>query len=783
MRQIEVLAPAGSFETMKAAYKAGADAVYMGGPMFGARAYADNADMEQMLSAIDYAHLHGRKLYMTVNTLLKNIEIERQLTEYIRPFYEQGLDAVIVQDLGVMTLIHTLFPDMAIHASTQMTVCGTQYGEWLRDHGASRIVTPRELDLSEIANMKRRTGVEIETFVHGALCYCYSGQCLMSSMIGGRSGNRGRCAQPCRLPWTFQADHKSSSGYLLSPKDLCSLSLLPDLIDAGVDSLKIEGRMKKPEYAALTAYLYRKYTDMYLTGGRENYHVDKEDIHQLMDLYNRGGFTDGYFNRHNGGGMMSVHRPNHSGVYIGQGSMGRKDEIIIQAEEALGTGDVLELPDGQSVKIDRNVAVGGRLKLQYAGKPFKQPCRIMRTRNESLIRSVTEQYVKNSDLKEKLYGYVSISKDLPARIDLYHEDDHAAAEGALVQAAEKRPLEKEEICKRLMKTGGTAFEFENLEISLDEGCYMTVQELNQLRRKALEEMEQVMLKPYRRIWQPSPDTSVHIDKKTESGFEVSVLVSSKEQAKVAVEFEEISRIYFNYEGNKELVLEISELVHRAGKLFYLAMPYILRKDTDALCLAHKQIFCRNVTDGFLIRNMETLLMLLREGFDQPCISDYNMYCMNDRASQVYTQMVDQITLPAELNRKELAGLLASGNGEMIVYGYQPLMVSAQCLLKTTGKCTEKPGYYELEDRKHKKFQVHNVCAFCYNLIYNSVPLYLMDVVSEVMQIGAAGMRLQFTGETAETVRRMISDGVRAAKGEHVTAAGDFTKGHYKRGVE
>ena len=334
-----------------------------------------------------------------------------------------------------------------------------------------------------------------------------------------------------------------------------------------------------------------------------------------------------------------------------------------------------------------------------------------------------------------------------------------------------------------MKTGGTAFEFENLEISLDEGCYMTVQELNQLRRKALEEMEQVMLKPYRRIWQPSPDTSVHIDKKTESGFEVSVLVSSKEQAKVAVEFEEISRIYFNYEGNKELVLEISELVHRAGKLFYLAMPYILRKDTDALCLAHKQILCRNVTDGFLIRNMETLLMLRREGFDQPCISDYNMYCMNDRASQVYTQMVDQITLPAELNRKELAGLLASGNGEMIVYGYQPLMVSAQCLLKTTGKCTEKPGYYELEDRKHKKFQVHNVCAFCYNLIYNSVPLYLMDVVSEVMQIGAAGMRLQFTGETAETVRRMISDGVRAAKGEHVTAAGDFTKGHYKRGVE
>lgn len=782
MRQIEVLAPAGSFETMKAAYKAGADAVYMGGPMFGARAYADNADMEQMLAAIDYAHLHGRKLYMTVNTLLKNTEIERQLTEYIRPFYEQGLDAVIVQDLGVMALIHTLFPDMAIHASTQMTVCGTEYGEWLRDHGASRIVTPRELDLSEIADMKRRTGVEIETFVHGALCYCYSGQCLMSSMIGGRSGNRGRCAQPCRLPWTFQADHKSS-GYLLSPKDLCSLSMLPDLIDAGVDSLKIEGRMKKPEYAALTAYLYRKYTDMYLTGGREHYHVDKEDLCQLMDLYNRGGFTDGYFNRHNGREMMSVQRPNHSGIYIGQGRMGRKGEIVIQTEKALGAGDVLELPDGQSIKIDRSAAAGGCLKLKYTGKPFKNTCRIMRTRNESLIQSVTEGYVKNSDLKEKLYGYVSISKDLPARIDLYHGEDHAAAEGSVVQAAEKRPLAKEEICRRLMKTGGTAFEFENLEVNLDEGCYMTVQELNQLRRKALEEMEQVLLKPYRRIWQPVPDAKPHAIKQTGSRIEVSVLVSSMEQAQAAVEFSEIGRIYLNYEGDKDQVLRVSEVVHRAGKSFYLAMPYILRKDTETLCLAQKQILDKGVTDGFLIRNMETLLMLRREGFDQPCISDYNMYCMNDRASQVYAQMTDQITLPAELNRKELAGLADTADSEMIVYGYQPLMVSAQCLLKTTGRCTREPGYYELEDRKHKKFQVHNVCAFCYNLIYNSVPLYLMDVANEIMQIGAAGMRLQFTSETAEKVRTMIRDGICAAKGERVAAAGDFTKGHYKRGVE
>lgn len=784
MRQIEVLAPAGSFETMKAAYKAGADAVYMGGPMFGARAYADNADMQQMLAAIDYAHLHGRKLYMTVNTLLKNTEIEKQLVDYIRPFYEQGLDAVIVQDLGVMMMIHTLFPDMAIHASTQMTVCGTSYGQWLRDHGASRIVTPRELSFAEIADMKQQTNVEIETFVHGALCYCYSGQCLMSSMIGGRSGNRGRCAQPCRLPWTFQAEQKSKSGYLLSPKDLCSLSLLPDLIEAGVDSLKIEGRMKKPEYAALTASLYRKYSDRYLTEGRAHYHVDQEDIEQLLDLYNRGGFTDGYFNRHNGREMMSIQRPNHSGLYVGQGQMNRSGQLDIHFERAVGRGDVIELPNEQSVKVDRDIPEDGRLRLKYAERINKNKCRIMRTRNESLIQAVSERYVQDNELKEKLYGYVSISKDLPARIELYHGEDHVSVEGCIVQSAQKRPLDKEEIIKRLMKTGGTAFEFEHLEIDLDEGCYMTVQELNQLRREALDQMEQVMLQPYRRQWHHNFEISEQPELSLNQKTGLSILVSDKLQAQVVADFPEVERIYLNYEGHYESVLEVSEIAHKAGKSFYLAMPYILRKDTENLCLAQKQILDRHVTDGFLVRNMETLLMLRSAGFDQPCISDYNMYCMNDRASQVYAQMMDQMTLPVELNKKELSGLSYAGACEMIVYGYQPLMVSAQCLLKTTGKCTGHPEYYELEDRKHKKFQVHNVCAFCYNLIYNSVPLYLIDVMNDLIkENGVAAMRLQFTHEDADSIRRIIKESISALHGKKITAAGDFTKGHYKRGVE
>ena len=359
---------------------------------------------------------------------------------------------------------------------------------------------------------------------------------------------------------------------------------------------------------------------------------------------------------------------------------------------------------------------------------------------------------------------------------------HVCSEGAVVQPAQKRPLTEEEIRRRLMKTGGTPFEFDQLEIFLEEDCYMTVQELNRFRREALDTVERAVLTPFRRQ-QPSILQSSNDSRKREKRpVSISVLASSRAQVLAASKVDGISRIYFNYEGNDNLAVEAAAMTHGAGKEFYLAMPYILRNDTKKQCLSKIQKL-KSTTDGFLVRNMETLLMLRKAGFDQPCISDYNMYCMNDRAGRVYEQMMDQMTLPVELNRREIAGLRSAVNSEMIVYGYQPLMVSAQCLMKTTGKCTKEPGYYELEDRRHKKFLVHNVCAFCYNLIYNSVPLYLMDVLDEATESGIGGVRLQFVNETGDTVRAMAEACIRALQGERVTAAGDFTKGHYKRGVE
>lgn len=795
MKQVEILAPAGSLETLRAAYKAGADAVYIGGTQFGARAYADNADRQELLRAIDYAHLHGRRLYLTVNTLLKNTELERMLLDYLRPFYEQGLDAVIVQDLGVLDCIHDNFPDLPIHASTQMTICGAEYGAWLGRQGVTRIVTPRELSLSEIKAMKQGTNLEIETFVHGALCYCYSGQCLMSSMIGGRSGNRGRCAQPCRLPYAFDGEEGERAGYLLSPKDLCGLDILPALLEAGADSLKIEGRMKKPEYAALTASLYRHYTDMYLEYGASGYRVEQEDKERLMDLYNRGGFTDGYFKRHNGKEMMSLQRPNHSGLRIGTVEMGRKNEVTIRTQKSLSEGDMLELPDGTAVKTDRAVAAGGTFRVKYTGKKIKGSKPVIRTRNEYLIREITDNFVKDYELKEKIYGSVNILKDFPAKIEVYNGLAHVILEGEIVQKARNHPLTAAEVSRRIRKTGGTPFEFAELNVTIDDDCYMSIQGLNELRRGVLEKMEAACLAVYRR---QMPEASCDIagasnislsgmyDGNAAVMSKIHVLVSDMAQLEAVLQFEEVSRIYMNDEGDDALLTRAARTVHAANRSFYLAAPYIMRLDTAEAYRRREFLTDTSFIDGFLVRNMETVLLLRDMGVMQPCIADYNLYGMNNRARQRLLQQVDELTLPVELNRRELEGLSDRSCSELIVYGYLPLMVSAQCLLKTTGKCTKTPSVHYLTDRRHKRLAVRNVCRFCYNLIYNSVPLHLIDAITQDgVEPGAASVRLQFLEESGEQAASITDAYIRAFAGSRVKSAEirDYTKGHYQRGIE
>jgi putative protease len=433
-KKVELLAPAGSFEGLKAAINAGADAVYIGGLLFGARAYANNLDAETMLQAIDYAHLHGRSLYLTVNTLLKNEELNTKLYDYIKTYYENGLDAVIVQDIGAFQFIKANFPDLAVHASTQMTICGVEGAKMIKGLGAARVVTARELSLNEIKAIHDQVDIEIESFVHGALCYCYSGQCLLSSFIGGRSGNRGRCAQPCRLPYKVIKNNKqinsSNETYVLSPKDMCTIDMIPEMIEAGTHSFKIEGRMKKPEYAAGVVRIYRKYIDRYLANGRKGYRVIESDKKELEDIFNRCGFNQGYYKEHNGRDMITLKEP------------------------------------------------------------------VKRARNEALHKELTN-YI-DMEPKEPIKGCLILKKGMSARLKVTLGDIKAEVLGNTAEAALKQPMDKERIHKQIMKTGNTPFVFEAIEIQMEDDIFIPIQSLNELRRSALEDLQKKILEKFKR---------------------------------------------------------------------------------------------------------------------------------------------------------------------------------------------------------------------------------------------------------------------------------------------
>ena len=492
-RKVEILAPAGSYESFRAALGAGADAVYAGGSRFGARAFADNFTQDELVRAVGEAHLFGRKFYLTVNTLLKDNEID-ELYDYLAPLYEAGLDAVIVQDAGVIEYIRDVFPRLDIHASTQMTVTGSYGAKFLEEQGVTRVVPARELSLGEIRQIREETGLEIECFVHGALCYCYSGQCLLSSMIGGRSGNRGQCAQPCRLPYTVNGKKK----YYLSPKDICTLEIIPDLVDAGIDSFKIEGRMKKPEYVAGVTSMYRKYADLYLEKGRAGFKVLPEDREMLMDLYNRGGFSEGYYKNHNGREMMALDRPSHTGVPALKVRSQKGRELQCTALTDIRPGDVIDIAGGKSnYTAGSDVGKGESVSfLIQKGVRLLPGSVLKRIRNETLISSLREAYIDRS-LQREIEGRLTMKKSSLAELAVWcqpvsrGEEDgdiisYTAKTDDAVQKAQNRPLDEARVRTQIMKTGNTEFCFRKLDIHMDEGVFMPVQQLNTLRRAALE---------------------------------------------------------------------------------------------------------------------------------------------------------------------------------------------------------------------------------------------------------------------------------------------------------
>lgn len=705
-RQVEILAPAGSYESLLAAVSAGADAVYIGGSKFGARAYANNLDEEKMLEAIDYVHLHDRKIYLTVNTLLKDDEIN-ELYEYLLPYYKQGLDAVIVQDVGVFEFVKKNFPDLPIHVSTQMTVTNEASAMFFKERGAERVVPARELNLTEIRDMKDATGLEIECFVHGALCYCYSGQCLLSSMIGGRSGNRGQCAQPCRLPYTVNGKKAQD---ILSLKDLCTIEMIPELIEAGIDSFKIEGRMKQPEYVYTVVSMYRKYVDLFFKSGRKGFQVSKEDVKTLQGIYRRRGYCEGYYKQHNGKNMISLKRP----------------------EE--------EAPSSQMPE-----------------------CKV----------------------QEKINGKLSLSEGNNAKLELSFDKNNIICEGAKVQSALKQPLDRERIDKQMRKTGATQFQFEKLDIEIEGNVFLPMQALNELRRDAIDKLEHVVLQAYRRHDSGIKETNFYA-KEFEANKNQLFIVSVQEyaQLKAVMTEESISDIYVDSKIAWED--KTIQLLEQKGEFqrVYVAMPYIFRSNSMKKYDSYYGILEKNY-DGALIRNWESYQWLKRHGYQKDIITDYNLYVFNQWGKFFLKETgVSGYTAPVELNVKELKKLDIS-DASLIVYGYQPVMFSAGCVQKNTDRCTQKESVLYLTDRYQKKFAVKNYCNCCYNIIYNSSPLMLLNNVEDVERLNASKLRLDFTLESVNEMKQIIHMYIYSfLQGKSVDISEmDYTRGHFKRGVK
>lgn len=733
-RKTELLAPAGSYRIMQAVINAGADAVYAAGSKFGARAYAENFTEEEMLSAIDYAHIREKRLYLTVNTLLKEREMQ-ELFDYLCPLYEAGLDAVIVQDMGVMHFIREQFPKLPIHASTQMTVTGAYGARLLLKHGCRRIVAARELSLEEVSDIYEKTGAEIEAFIHGALCYSYSGQCLLSSMIGGRSGNRGRCAQPCRLPYSplketqASASRKQRQLYPLSLKDLCTIEMIPELVESGVQSFKIEGRMKQEEYAAGVTGIYRKYLDLYEADPQGNYQVDAGDYQRLLDLGSRCGFTDGYYKRQNGKEMVTFAKPSHEKNR--QAQAGR--ELFGSAEES----------------------------------------------------------------KEKIKGFLRLSKNNPAYFMLEYKGLQAEVEGDVVEEAKKQPLTREAVRGKMQKTGSTPFVLDSLQLEMEEGCFLTVSSLNQLRRTGIEKLTGRILGKYRRACPEACKVSQNLrqcsagsgDSRSDE-MALSVLAETPEQFEAALCQPEAGRIYLEASavGRRNLCGELRNLsgqARRLGKEFYLALPHVFRMKTARWYYKNWRQIAQAI-DGCLIRNLEELSFLKEMGMASSEIQgDSQLYVFSNEAILGWeTLSLQHYTLPSELNARELRGLDCS-RGELVIYGYQPLMLSAQCVRKNMAGCDRTEGVSYLKDRYGKLFAVKNHCEDCYNVLYNISPLALFRHFQEIRALRPGSLRLSFTIESGREVERIFRYYRQAVAGslEEGGYLADFTNGHFKRGVE
>ncbi len=792
--QTELLAPAGSIEALKAAYIAGADAVYIGGSRFGARAYADNPGEAELCEAIDLSHRLGKKLYMTVNTLVKDSEMEKDLETFMNPYVREGLDGVIVQDFGVIDLFQQVFPDLPLHASTQMSVTGVHGAAFMKEIGMSRIVPARELSLEEIRLIHDRTGLEIESFIHGAMCYSYSGQCLMSSLIGGRSGNRGRCAGVCRLPFDVYEDGRLLTGrntrYPLNMKDMNTVEILPELIRAGISSFKIEGRMKKPEYTAGVVRIYRKYIDRFLADP-EHYRVESEDLEFLWNLFNRDGFHQGCYLERNGRDMIALRNEKLSDV-----RQKAAQELTEQIRADLNTREAArKLQSPVAARLALTVSGGAVLDLFWSA-------------NQSPYLQDSPDLFRESVPGKTGAIHVCLRKDG-------------------VQKAENRPVTEDRILAQMNKTGNSAFYFQTLQLDAEENLFVPMQLLNELRREGFAALSEKIREKYRRSVPSAADASqdafradsasagpickapaeadfapvsASSDPDCDTKPFCTASVNTIGQLRSLLDVEGLSAIWLDAEmftaknSRSESLPDAVEQIRKSGKSAYLMLPYVMRRDSEAALTSlvhdYMSLFPESPAPdscAILARNLEELGLLRFLGLAGYTEIDAGIYTMNTRAENFLARRgYSRNTASLELNYRELLRR-ENRTSELIVYGRAPMMLSAHCLKKTMDRCTRSDARLVLKDRKGARFPAECHCTSCYNIIYNSLPTSLLrehmtdsrNSVSPLDRLHFRSFRLQFTDESGPLAAEIAA----AFLERRDVPEPETTRGHFRRGVE
>lgn len=830
MNNIELLAPVGDFECLKAAVQNGADSVYFGGSLFNARASATNFDLEELEKAINYCTLRNVNTHLTLNTLIKNSEF-KDAALLAKQAYELGIDALIVQDFGLAQYLIKAFPDLPIHASTQMTIHNLEGVKKLEKLGFKRAVLSRELSLEEIEYICSNTKMEIETFVHGALCISYSGQCLFSSMVGGRSGNRGKCAQPCRLPYTliekpgtstsklFSKPHKANqekvldSGYILSPRDLCSLDYLPSLIEAGVTCFKIEGRLKNPEYVATVTRIYRKYIDKVLNN--EEYIVEDTDKKELMQVFNRGGFSTGHLDSVPNTSLICKEKSNNMGLYVGNVANYNKNKghITLILNEKLAIGDTItfkkeptkytvsELMVGNtnisSAKIGTKVTVGRMKGKIYIGD------KIYKLASKTLTDFAQRSYINKENKKISLKCQITLKEHSPitmnvspidSNIDLYKGVKISIKSDIIPEIAINNPITKERIIAQLSKTNNTPFEFKNIDIILDGNLHIpSISSLNELRRMALSQVENAIISNKKRVSNTNI-SKLEIASSKGNDFEVSNNIKQKEIAVLLnllknhydyskLSTEHISRLYIPLRHFTKK--DYSETLKTLTSQFpvYIYMPSIIRNNYKNVIMHNlEEILEKYCIKGFVVSNLGDFTFLEKYKSDYDFIGNYTLNLFNTQTMNFYQKLgINKITLSPELTLEDIE-VLSNGHipTELIVYGNTPVMTSQYCLFGSSNKCypdchmkCQSGNKYYLRDRLNLEFRVLPDNLQTITTIYNSKTTCITHI-----ETSASSLRIDILDETISE----INDIVEAALSHKKLEGKQYTYGNLNREV-